>query len=57
MTTTTTTTPVEWPFSGTTRVSWYQKGITNLDLLQQEIVSSSGISWAIWKSAPRPRQI
>jgi len=31
------------------------KGKTNLDLLEQEIVS--GISWAICKSAPRPRQI
>jgi len=28
-----------------------------LDLLEQEIVSGSGISWAICKSAPRPRQI
>jgi len=27
-------------------VSWYQKGNTNLDLLEQEIVSGSGISWA-----------
>ena len=26
-------------------------------LLQQETVSGSGISWAVWKSAPRPRQI
>ena len=26
-------------------------------LLQQETVSGSGISWAIWKSAPRSRQI
>jgi len=26
-------------------------------LLEQETVSSSGISWAICKSAPRPRQI
>jgi len=29
--------------SRTTRVSWHQKGKTNLDLLQQEIVSGSGI--------------
>jgi len=35
-------------------VSWYQKGKTNL---KQEIVSGSGISWAICKSAPRSRQI
>jgi len=38
--------------SGTTRVSRYQKGKTrkgktNLDLLEQEIVSGSGICWAI----------
>jgi len=37
---------------GTTRVSRYQKGKTrkvktNLDLLEQEIVSGSGICWAI----------
>ena len=31
-------------------------GKTNLDLLEQEIVSSSGISWVICKSAPRSRQ-
>jgi len=42
-------------------VSRYQKGKTrkvktNLDLLQQEIVSGSGICWAICKSAPHPRQ-
>ena len=45
------------PFSRTTRVSRYQKGQTNLDLLKQETVSGSGISWAICKSAPRSRQI
>ena len=50
-----------WNLSGTTRVSRYQKGITrkvktNLDLLEQEIVSGSGICWAICKSAPHPRQ-
>jgi len=39
------------------RVSWYQKGKTNLDFLEQGTVSGSGISWAICKSAPRPRQI
>jgi len=43
--------------SGTTRVSWHQKGKTNLDLLQQETVSGSGISSAICKSAPSPRYI
>ena len=50
-----------WNLSGTTRVSRYQKGKTrkvktNLDLLEQEIVSCSGICWAICKSAPHPRQ-
>jgi len=29
-----------------------QEGKTNVDLLEQEIVSGSGISWAICKSAP-----
>jgi len=45
-----------WILSGTTRVSRYQKGKskTNLDLLEQETVSGSGISWAICKSAPHP---
>jgi len=33
-----------------------RKGKTNLDLLEQEIVSGSGICWAICKSAPHPRQ-
>jgi len=50
-----------WNLSGTTRVSRYQRGKTskvktNLDLLEQEIVSGSGICWAICKSAPHPRQ-
>jgi len=45
-----------WTLSGTTRVSWYQKGKTNLDLLEQERVSGSGISWAIYESVPRTRQ-
>jgi len=44
-----------WILSETMRVSWHQKGKTNLDLLEQEIVSGSGISWAICKSAPWPR--
>jgi len=30
----------------------HQKGKTNLDLLEQEIVSGNGISWTIRKSAP-----
>ena len=47
--------------SKTTRVSRYQKdktrkGKTNLDLLEQEIVSGSGICWAMCKSASNPRQ-
>jgi len=46
--------PFNGPLSGATQVSWYQKG---LDLLEQERLSGSGISWAICKSAPRPRQI
>jgi len=35
----------------------YEKGKANLDLLEQETLSGSGISWAICKSASRPRQI
>jgi len=46
-----------WILSATTWVSRYQKDKTNLDLLEQEIVSGSSISWATCKSAPRPRQI
>jgi len=34
-----------WILSGITWVSQYQKGKTNLVLLKQETVSSSGISW------------
>jgi len=48
------------PFCGSidfVQVNWYQKGKTNLDLLEQEVVSGSGISWAISKSAPHPRKI
>ena len=39
--------PFNGPLSVTTRVSRYQKGKTNLDLVKQETVSDSGISWAI----------
>jgi len=46
-----------WILSGTTRVSQHQKGKTNLDLLEQEILSGSGISWTIYKSAPWPTHI
>ena len=49
--------PFNGPFSGTTRVSRYQKGKPIWILLKQETVSGSGISWAICKSAPRSRQI
>jgi len=38
-------------------VSRYQKGKIDLDLLKQETVSVSGISWAVCKSAPSSRQI
>jgi len=34
-----------------------EKGKTNLDLLEQETVSGSGISWAICISEHHPRQI
>jgi len=44
------TQPFNGPLSGTTQVSRYQKGKTNLDLLKQETVSGSGISWAICNS-------
>jgi len=46
-----------WILSDTTWISWYQNGKTDLDLLEQEIVSGSGICWAICKSAPRSRQV
>jgi len=49
--------PFNGSLSGTTQVSWYQKGKTNLNLLEQETGNGSGISWAICKSALRPRQI
>jgi len=47
--------PFNDPFSGTTQVSWYQKGKTNLDFTEAR-ESGSGISWAICKSAPHSRQ-
>ena len=49
--------PFNGLFSRTTWVSRYQIGKTNLDLLEQETVSGSGISSAVCKSAPRSRQI
>jgi len=49
--------PFNGRLSGTTLVSQYEKGKTSLDLLEQEIVSGSGISWATCKSAPCHRQL
>jgi len=47
-----------WDYPGELVPEKYnQEGKTNLDLLEQEIVSGNGISWAICKSAPRPRQV
>ena len=51
------TNPFNGPFSGTTRVSGYEKGKPIWILLKQETVSGSGISWAICKSASLSRQI
>jgi len=44
-------------FLGLPRVTWYEKGRTNQDLVKQQTVSGSGVGWAICKSAPRSRQI
>jgi len=52
-TTRTHTHPFNRPFSGTTRVSRYQKVKPIWNLLKQVTVSGSGISWDICKSAPR----
>ena len=48
-----------WILSGTNWVSRYEKGETktNLDFPEQGTLSGSGISLAIYKSAPHPRQI
>jgi len=51
-----------WISSGTTRVSWHQKGKTRkvkvpIWIYWSKRVSDSGSSWAICKSAPRSRQI
>jgi len=50
---TTTTTTVLWPldFVGDYLGEPVPDGLNNLDLLEKEIVSGSGISWAICKSA------
>jgi len=49
--------PFNGPFSGTTQVSQYQRGKPIWILLKQETASSSGINWAVCKSAPCCRQI
>ena len=52
------TQPFNGPLFGTTQVSRYQKGKTNLDFAEARgTVSGSGIRWAICKSAPRSIQI
>jgi len=48
--------PFNGPFSGTTRVSQYQKGKPIWILLKRQW-GRSGFSWNICKSAPRSRQI
>jgi len=45
-----------WILSRTTWVSRHQKGKINLDLLEQETVNGSDMSWAICKPAPWPRR-
>ena len=50
--------PFNGPFSGTTRVSRYQKGKTSLDFTEaRDSEWQCGISWAVCKSAPCCRQI
>jgi len=50
-------TPFNGPFSGTTQVSWYQKGKTNLDFTEARDSECQWHQLAICKSAPRSRQI
>ena len=53
------TTPLEhvWEHPGEQEPERQTRKVkTNLDLLVQEIVSDSGICWAICESAPHPRQ-
>jgi len=45
------------PLARTTLVSQHQKGKTNRNLLKQQRVSGSGISWSICNSVPHCRQI
>jgi len=49
--------PFNGPFSGTTRVSWYQKGKTNLDFTEARDSEWQWHQLAICKSAPRSREI
>ena len=46
--------PFNGPLSGTTQVSQYQEGKSNLDFTEAR---DSGIRWALCKPAPRSRQI
>ena len=41
------------PLSVIIRVSWYQKGKTNLDFTEARDSEWHGISWVICKSAPQ----
>ena len=50
-------TPFNGPFAGTTRVSRYQKGKTNLDFTEARDSEWQWLSWAICKSGPRSRQV
>jgi len=50
-------TPSNGPLSGTTWVSQYQKGKTNLDFTEARDSEWQWNRWAICKSAPRSRQI
>ena len=49
--------PFNGPFPGLPRLAGTRKVKPIWILLEQETVSGSGISWAICKSAPHPRQI
>jgi len=49
--------PFNGPFSGTTRVTSTRKIKPIWISLKQQTVRGSGISWAMYKSAPRSRQI
>jgi len=51
------TNPFNGPFSGTTRVGWYQKGKTNLDFTEARDSEWQWHQLGICKSAPRSRQI